>query len=96
MIKSNQISLITASNTSSLTRKLVAQTIYIANYLDYTTRGDLKMGVDNCEDKWIDEVHAPKSHFNTKFKVIETLLVGMIYRHPRSQYKVLMKSLVIT
>ena len=60
--------------------------IYIANYLDYTIRGDLEMGVENCEDKWI-EVHAPKSHVNTKFKVIENLVVGMIYRHPGSQYK---------
>ena len=59
--------------------------IYIANYLEYSARDDLELGVDNCEDLWI-ELHAPKSNIKTKHQGIENLVIGMIYRHPGSQY----------
>ena len=60
--------------------------IYIANHLEYSRRNDLDMGIENCEDVWI-EVHAPKSDIKTKFEGIQNLIVGMVYRHPGSRYE---------
>ena len=59
--------------------------IYIANYLEYTIQDDLEMGVNNCEDLWI-EIHGTKNRTKTKFEGIQNLVVGIIYRHPGSQY----------
>lgn len=59
--------------------------IYVANYLEYYLRDDLKLGIDRCEDVWI-EIVSRKNNGHTKFKTIENLVVGMIYRHPGSQY----------
>ena len=60
--------------------------IYIANHVEYSRRNDLDLGIENCEDVWI-EVHAPKSNIKTKFEGIQKLIVGIIYRHLGSQYE---------
>ena len=60
--------------------------IYIANYLNYSKRKDLNLDAENCEDIWI-ELHAPKSNIKTKYQGLQNLVIGMIYRHPGSQYK---------
>ena len=48
-------------------------------------RDDLGMGFDNCEDLWL-EITSPTSITKTKFQGIHNLVVGIIYRHPGSQY----------
>ena len=61
--------------------------IYIANYVQYKyiIRDNLEMGFDNCENLWI-EILAPTSNIKTKYQGITNLVVGIIYRHPGSQY----------
>ena len=60
--------------------------IYIANYLEYSRRKDLEMDLENCENIWV-EIHAKKSSIKTKYLGIQNLVIGMVYRHPGSQYK---------
>ena len=43
------------------------------------------MNLDNCEDIWI-EITAQKRKKFTKFKDEKQLVVGIVYRHPSSQY----------
>ena len=60
--------------------------VYVANYLEYSVRRDLALNLDHCEDLWIEIcTHAKTKH--TKFKDNKKIVVGIIYRHPGSQYK---------
>ena len=60
--------------------------IYVANYLDHSVRRDLSMGLEHCEDVWI-EISPQRKAKCTKFKDEKKIVVGIIYRHPGSQYK---------
>ena len=59
--------------------------IYIANFIDYSVRDDLSMGLDNCEDVWIEVVSQNESK-HTKFSSLKNIVIGIVYRHPSSQY----------
>ena len=49
---------------------------YITNKLDYNVRNDLKMCLPHCEDMWL----------NIKLSNGNTIVVGIIYRHPGHNY----------
>ena len=60
--------------------------IYVANYLGYSIRRDLSLNLQHCEDVWVEiDVHKKKKY--TKFQDEKKLVVGIVYRHPGSQYK---------
>ena len=55
--------------------------IYVTEQLGYTLRDDLKLGVDNCEDKWV-EVHAIPDESQGRKNIDKSFVVGVIYCHP--------------
>ena len=57
--------------------------IFIADSLEYEIRSDLQMNLNQCEDFWVN-VHLKK--FSKKCRENE-LIVGIVYRHPGSQFK---------
>ena len=57
--------------------------IFIAENFEYEIREDLQMNLNQCEDIWVN-IHLQK--FSKKCRENE-LLVGIIYRHPGSQFK---------
>ena len=60
--------------------------VYVANYLAYSKRKDLSMNLEHCEDVWI-EISTQIKNNHTKFQDEKKLVVGIVYRHPGSQYK---------
>ena len=58
--------------------------IYIRENLNFDVRDDLKLDIDNCEDKWIEiNVNSSKQ----KSKGAEKIVIGIIYRHPGNNFK---------
>ena len=58
--------------------------MYISDSLEYTLRPDLCLETDSCEDLWVQlNGNENISHGKVKNK----LVVGVIYRHPRQNYK---------
>ena len=60
--------------------------IYISNCIEYKIREDLCLNLDRCEDIWV-EIQLGKSGNEINRKNINKLIVGVVYRHPGSQYK---------
>ena len=61
--------------------------VYVANYLEYSIRRDLNMNLEHCEDVWVEISTQSKANY-TKFQDEKNkLIVGIVYRHPGSQYK---------
>ena len=58
--------------------------LYINNDLDYKIRNDLKLNVYCCEDLWVDI--SLKGNNNQSKKNKESLVIGVIYRHPNRSY----------
>ena len=58
--------------------------IYIRKTIQYNVRDDLNLEVENCEDKWVEIVvdNSKKRHKGTK-----SIVIGVVYRHPVSNYK---------
>ena len=56
--------------------------LYVSNSFDYHIREDLNLGVNNCEDLWIE------IEFNSQEnKRKRNIIVAVIYRHPGPHYK---------
>ena len=64
--------------------------IYVKKNLQYNVRDDLKLEVENCEDKWV-EIIVDSS--NRHGKGTETLIVGLVNRHPGNNYKLFQEKL---
>jgi len=60
--------------------------IYVANYLEYAVRRDLSLNLPHCEDIWV-EIFSSSRKSRTKFEDGKNMVVGIVYRHPGSQYK---------
>ena len=62
--------------------------VYISKNLEnYTIREDLCLDLDRCEDIWVEiELGKAKKHQNSE-KTFENIVVGVVYRHPGSQFK---------
>ena len=58
--------------------------IFILKKFDYSIRNDLKLGVRECEDIWV-EIKLNENSDNKK-KKSQCIIVGLIYRHPKPQY----------
>ena len=64
--------------------------IYIRENLNFDVRDDLKLDIDNCEDKWIEiNVNSSKQ----KSKGAEKIVIGIIYRHPGNNFKLFQEKL---
>ena len=64
--------------------------IYIRTNLQYNIRDDLNLEVENCEDKWVEIItDNSKRHKNC----IKRIVVGIVYRHPVSNYKTFQEKL---
>ena len=60
--------------------------IYVANYLESKVRRDLSMNLEHCEDIWV-EIYPHSRNSHTKYHDGKKVIVGIVYRHPGSQYK---------
>ena len=58
--------------------------IFVADYLGFDVRNDLYLDVERCEDIWIQLKQNKNKSGNPDY---EDLVIGVIYRHPGSQYK---------
>ena len=58
--------------------------IYIRNALQYNVRDDLNLDVENCEDKWVEVI---VDNSKRRHKTVQKIVIGIIYRHPVSNYK---------
>ena len=58
--------------------------IYIRNHLQYNVRDDISIDSDHCEEKWVEIIvdNSKNQRKNTKY-----IVIGIIYRHPVSNYK---------
>ena len=68
--------------------------LYINNELDYKIRADLGLNVNSCEDLWVDinlKGNNSKSTNNHTYK--DSIVVGVIYRHPKRSYSLFTKIL---
>ena len=65
---------------------------YIAEEIDYFVRNDLSMEMDRVEDLWI-EIDISKNIENLPKPSSEKYVIGNIYRHPGSQYKLFCEKL---
>ena len=59
--------------------------IYISKDLDYDDRSDLYLNLDRCENVWI-QLKSDET-CNTKNSDYNNLVIGVVYRHPGSQFK---------
>ena len=58
--------------------------IFVADYLDFDIRNDLYLNMERIEDIWIQLKQNKDKKDNPD---CEQLVIGVIYRHPGSQYK---------
>ena len=58
--------------------------IYISKHLDYDVRNDLKLNLDRCEDFWIQLINDKNKKEGSESN---NLVIGVVYRHPGSQFK---------
>ena len=58
--------------------------LYIRENLHYDVRDDLSLDIEKCEDKWV-EITVDSSSRHHKGK--ETIVIGIVYRHPGNNYK---------
>ena len=65
---------------------------YISSDIEYDIRNDLSIGHNGCEDLWIN-LKSSRTDREKKSKSPESLIVGVIYRHPTQDYKSFSKSL---
>ena len=57
--------------------------IFIADDIDYIIRDDLNLNVGDCEDLWVEiQTKDHRGHKNYR----ENIVIGLIYRHPRTHY----------
>ena len=68
---------------------------YVSEDLDYSVRNDLSLGMDRVEDLWIELEIDSECDNDKKVSPIKYVL-GNIYRHPGSQYKVSCENLCKT
>ena len=63
--------------------------IYISDGIDYEVREDLSLSVDNCEDIWVElKSDYPKTQLKKS-----SLVIGIVYRHPKGKYELFSKRL---
>ena len=65
---------------------------YISEEIEYTIRADLSMGMDRIEDLWVELTIDKECNPNLKSSP-EKYVIGNIYRHPGSQYKLFCENL---
>ena len=58
--------------------------IFVADYIDFDVRSDLYLNLDRCEDIWV-QLKPNKSTLTESN--CNDLVIGVIYRHPGSQFK---------
>ena len=68
--------------------------VYISKQIEYEVRDDLYLDLERCEDIWIQiKLHNDKKVYNKAVHTGNTqsklnhLIVGIVYRHPGSQFK---------
>ena len=59
--------------------------IYVANYLEYFVRKDLSLNDETSEDMWV-EITTKNTSRGAKYSDLKNLIIGIVYRHPGSQY----------
>ena len=64
--------------------------IFVANHIEYFVRNDLSLKTNGCEDIWIEIKANGKM---SKAKNSKSLVIGVIYRHPSSQYAKFLENL---
>ena len=55
--------------------------IFIANQINYMLREDLILNINDCEDIWVEVQTKTSDNRNG-----ESMVIGLIYRHPRTHY----------
>ena len=60
--------------------------LYVAEHLDYVTRDDLKIKVEDCEDLWLEIINRPDDNHG-KNKNDNSFIIGVIYRRPGNPYR---------
>ena len=60
--------------------------IFVADYLEYDIRNDLHLNMDRCEDIWV-QLKVKSNENKRDYSDCNNLVIGVIYRHPGSQYK---------
>ena len=56
--------------------------LYVSNNFDYRIREDLNLGINNCEDLWIEIEF--NSQENKRKRIV---IIAVVYRHPGPHYK---------
>ena len=59
---------------------------YVSEEIDFSVRTDLSMDMDRVEDLWI-ELEIDKKCYHKENSHSEKYVIGNVYRHPGSQYK---------
>ena len=58
--------------------------IFVLDQFDYYIREDLSLGLNDCEDLWIEVNTRNDTHYGIQKP--ESIVVSVIYRHPKSNY----------
>ena len=62
--------------------------VYVADQLHFVARDDLKLKVDNCEDKWLEvQTKVGQNDERKCGKSDNSFVIGVIYRHPDHSYR---------
>ncbi len=66
--------------------------VYIKNELDYEIQNDLSLNFNGCEDIWL-KINSLTSAAHKKNNSSDSLIIGVIYRHPTQNYTHFLNSL---